>query len=216
MSKVECIGIDLGTGNSCVGVFQNGRVEIIPNKDGERTTPSVVAFNDTERLIGLAAKNQLALNPKNTIYEVKRLMGRRFSDPEVQEDIKRFTYKVIDDGHDKPLIEVEYKHETKHFTPEEISGMILGYLKQMAEEYLGYEVKKAVITVPAYFNDTQRQATKDAGIIAGLEVLRLIAEPTSSVIAYGLDKSGNKKIVVYDLGGGTFDVSNQNHNLKMY
>lgn len=204
------IGIDLGTGNSCVGVMKNGKIEIITNSDGERTTPSFVAFTDSEKLVGLAAKNQYAMNPKNTIYEVKRLMGRKFDDPEVQEDIKRFTYKVIRSKTGYPEIEVEYKNETQHFSPEQISAMILTKMKETAEEFLGEKVSKAVITVPAYFNDAQRQATKDAGTIAGLDVLRLIAEPTSSVLAYGLNggkASHEKNIMVIDPGSGTYDVS---------
>ena len=203
------IGIDLGTGNSCVGVMKDGKIEIITNSDGERTTPSFVAFTDTEKLVGLAAKNQYAMNPKNTIYEVKRLMGRKFDDPEVQEDIKRFTYKVIRSKTGYPEIEVEYKNETQHFSPEQISAMILTKMKETAEEFLGEKVSKAVITVPAYFNDAQRQATKDAGTIAGLDVLRLIAEPTSSVLAYGLNSSSKteKNIMVIDPGSGTYDVS---------
>ena len=202
------IGIDLGTGNSCVGVMKDGKIEIITNSDGERTTPSFVAFTDTEKLVGLAAKNQYAMNPKNTIYEVKRLMGRKFDDPEVQEDIKRFTYKVIRSKTGYPEIEVEYKNETQHFSPEQISAMILTKMKETAEEFLGEKVSKAVITVPAYFNDAQRQATKDAGTIAGLDVLRLIAEPTSSVLAYGLNSSSKasheKNIMVIDPGSGTY------------
>ena len=202
------IGIDLGTGNSCVGVMKDNKIEIITNSDGERTTPSFVAFTENEKLVGLAAKNQYAMNPKNTVYEVKRLMGRRFDDPEVQEDIKRFTYKVVNkNGY--PVIEVEYKHNIQQFTPEQISAMILTKMKETAEEFLGCPVKRAVITVPAYFNDAQRQATKDAGTIAGLKVERLIAEPTSSVLAYGLNNSmkGEKNVIVIDPGSGTYDVS---------
>ncbi|RCK64151.1 Heat shock protein SSA1 [Candida viswanathii] len=207
MSKA--VGIDLGTTYSCVAHFANDRVEIIANDQGNRTTPSFVAFTDTERLIGDAAKNQAAMNPSNTVFDAKRLIGRKFNDPEVQNDIKHFPFKVIDKG-GKPNIEVEYKGETKVFTPEEISSMVLGKMKEIAEGYLGTTVKDAVVTVPAYFNDSQRQATKDAGLIAGLNVLRIINEPTAAAIAYGLDKKGSKgehNVLIFDLGGGTFDVS---------
>ncbi|XP_042508489.1 luminal-binding protein 5-like [Macadamia integrifolia] len=202
------IGIDLGTTYSCVGVYRNGHVEIIANDQGNRITPSWVAFTDTERLIGEAAKNQAALNAERTIFDVKRLIGRKFDDPEVQRDVKFFPYKVVKkDG--KPYIQVKMKDgETKVFSPEEISAMILGKMKETAEAYLGKKIKDAVVTVPAYFNDAQRQATKDAGVIAGLNVARIINEPTAAAIAYGLDKKGGEKnILVYDLGGGTFDVS---------
>ncbi|CAI2170550.1 7047_t:CDS:2 [Funneliformis geosporum] len=201
------IGIDLGTTYSCVGVHVNGRVEILANDQGNRITPSYVAFTDDERLVGDAAKNQFANNPQNTIFDAKRLIGRRFSDKEVQQDIKHFPFKVIDkDG--KPAIQVTVKGEEKVFTPEEISAMVLGKMKEIAESYLGKKVTHAVVTVPAYFNDAQRQATKDAGTIAGLNVLRIVNEPTAAAIAYGLDKSdGERQILVYDLGGGTFDVS---------
>ncbi|PKY44273.1 heat shock protein 70 [Rhizophagus irregularis] len=201
------IGIDLGTTYSCVGVYVNGRVEILTNDQGNRITPSYVAFTDDERLIGDAAKNQYSNNPQNTIFDSKRLIGRRFSDKEVQQDIKHFPFKVIDkDG--KPVIQVTVKGEERIFTPEEISAMILGKMKEIAESYLGKNVTHAVVTVPAYFNDAQRQATKDAGVIAGLNVLRIVNEPTAAAIAYGLDKSdGERQILVYDLGGGTFDVS---------
>ncbi|RCK63448.1 Heat shock protein SSA1 [Candida viswanathii] len=207
MSKA--VGIDLGTTYSCVAHFANDRVEIIANDQGNRTTPSFVAFTDTERLIGDAAKNQAAMNPSNTVFDAKRLIGRKFNDPEVQNDVKHFPFKVIDKG-GKPNIEVEYKGETKVFTPEEISSMVLGKMKEIAEGYLGTTVKDAVVTVPAYFNDSQRQATKDAGLIAGLNVLRIINEPTAAAIAYGLDKKGSKgehNVLIFDLGGGTFDVS---------
>lgn len=202
------IGIDLGTTYSCVGYWQNDRVEIIANEQGNRTTPSYVAFTDTERLIGDAAKNQAAMNPRNTVFDVKRLIGRRFGEKEVQEDMKHFSFKVVSKA-DKPVAEVEFKGETKTFTPEEISAMILIKMKQTAEAYIGKEVKGAVITVPAYFNDSQRQATKDAGMIAELDVLRIINEPTAAAIAYGLDmkETGEKNILIFDLGGGTFDVS---------
>jgi len=208
--KIEgpVIGIDLGTTYSCVGVFKNGKVEIIANEQGNRITPSYVAFTDKERLIGDAAKNQLALNPERTIFDVKRLIGRRFDEETVQKDIKLLPYKVVNkDG--KPYIRVEVRDgEVKTFSPEEISAMILGKMKKIAEDYLGKPVKNAVVTVPAYFNDAQRQATKDAGTIAGLTVQRIINEPTAAAIAYGLDKGGSEKnILVFDLGGGTFDVT---------
>ncbi|KAK6195265.1 hypothetical protein SNE40_000733 [Patella caerulea] len=209
-SKVKgpAIGIDLGTTYSCVGVFQHGAVEIIANDQGNRTTPSYVAFTDSERLIGDAAKNQVALNPQNTIFDAKRLIGRKFDDSTVQNDIKHWPFKVIKSG-DKPKLQVEYKNETKTFSPEEISSMVLTKMKETAESYLGQKVTDAVITVPAYFNDGQRQATKDAGVIAGLNVLRIINEPTAAALAYGLDKNitGEKHVLIFDLGGGTFDVS---------
>lgn len=207
MSKTA-VGIDLGTTYSCVAHFANDRVEIIANDQGNRTTPSFVAFTDSERLIGDAAKNQAAMNPANTVFDAKRLIGRKFDDPETQNDIKHFPFKVIDKGA-KPNIQVEFKGETKVFTPEEISAMVLTKMKEIAEAYLGSKVTEAVITVPAYFNDSQRQATKDAGLIAGLNVLRIINEPTAAAIAYGLDKKGNNEhnVLIFDLGGGTFDVS---------
>ncbi|KAK9237479.1 heat shock protein 70 family [Lipomyces kononenkoae] len=206
MSKA--VGIDLGTTYSCVAHFSNDRVEIIANDQGNRTTPSFVAFTDTERLIGDAAKNQAAMNPANTVFDAKRLIGRKFSDAEVQGDIKHFPFTVIDKG-GKPFIQVEFKAETKVFTPEEISSMVLTKMKETAEGFLGGTVNNAVITVPAYFNDSQRQATKDAGLIAGLNVLRIINEPTAAAIAYGLDKKadGERNVLIFDLGGGTFDVS---------
>ncbi|GBG62922.1 hypothetical protein CBR_g34293 [Chara braunii] len=201
------IGIDLGTTYSCVGVYKNGHVEIIANDQGNRITPSWVAFTDGERLIGEAAKNQAAANPDRTIFDVKRLIGRRFEDKEVQRDMKLMPYKIINKG-GKPYIQVEVKGEAKAFTPEEVSAMILTKMKETAEAYLGKKIKDAVVTVPAYFNDAQRQATKDAGVIAGLNVARIINEPTAAAIAYGLDKKGGEKnILVFDLGGGTFDVS---------
>nr|AGF90789.1 heat shock protein 70 [Sebastes schlegelii] len=202
------IGIDLGTTYSCVGVFQHGKVEIIANDQGNRTTPSYVAFTDTERLIGDAAKNQVALNPSNTVFDAKRLIGRKIDDAVVQADMKHWPFKVIGDG-GKPKIQVEHKGEEKAFNPEEISSMVLVKMKEIAEAYLGQKVSKAVITVPAYFNDSQRQATKDAGVIAGLHVLRIINEPTAAAIAYGLDRSktGERNVLIFDLGGGTFDVS---------
>ena len=208
-SKIDgpVIGIDLGTTYSCVGIFKNGRVEIIPNEQGNRITPSVVAFTDEERLVGEAAKNQAAINPSRTIYSVKRLIGRKFNDKEVQHDKKLLPYDVVNkDG--KPYVEVTVKGEKKVYSPEEISAMILMKMKKIAEDYLGREVKHAVITVPAYFNDSQRQSTKDAGTISGLNVLRIINEPTAAAIAYGLDKKDKERnILVFDLGGGTFDVS---------
>ncbi|XP_048331791.2 heat shock cognate 70 kDa protein [Ziziphus jujuba] len=207
----KAIGIDLGTTYSCVGVWQNDRVEIIANDQGNRTTPSYVAFTDTERLIGDAAKNQVAMNPRNTVFDAKRLIGRRFSDPSVQSDMKLWPFKVIPGPADKPMIVVNYKGEEKQFAAEEISSMVLTKMKEIAEAYLGTSIKNAVITVPAYFNDSQRQATKDAGAIAGLNVMRIINEPTAAAIAYGLDKkasrSGEKSVLIFDLGGGTFDVS---------
>jgi len=203
------IGIDLGTTYSCVGVFKNGRVEIIPNDQGNRITPSYVAFTeDGERLIGDAAKNQLTSNPENTVFDAKRLIGREWTDKAVQHDIKFFPFKVLEKGK-KPHIEVSVKEgEKKTFAAEEISAMVLVKMKEIAEGYLGKKVTHAVVTVPAYFNDAQRQATKDAGVISGLNVLRIINEPTAAAIAYGLDKKeGEKNILVFDLGGGTFDVS---------
>lgn len=207
-AKGVAIGIDLGTTYSCVGVFQHGKVEIIANDQGNRTTPSYVAFTDTERLIGDAAKNQVALNPSNTVFDAKRLIGRKMDDQVVQADMKHWPFKVVGDG-GKPKIQVEYKGEDKTFYPEEISSMVLVKMKEIAEAYLGQQVSNAVITVPAYFNDSQRQATKDAGVIAGLNVLRIINEPTAAAIAYGLDKgkSAERNVLIFDLGGGTFDVS---------
>jgi len=209
---MSAIGIDLGTTYSCVGVWQDDRVEIIANDQGNRTTPSYVAFTDTERLIGDAAKNQVAMNPENTVFDAKRLIGRKFSDPTVQADMKHWPFKVIRGEGDKPMIQVRYKGEIKTFSPEEISSMVLTKMKETAEAFMGKQVKEAVITVPAYFNDSQRQATKDAGAIAALNVLRIINEPTAAAIAYGLDRhvtQGKKEsnILIFDLGGGTFDVS---------
>ncbi|KAL3825934.1 hypothetical protein ACJIZ3_021963 [Penstemon smallii] len=209
--SAPAIGIDLGTTYSCVGVWQHDRVEIIPNDQGNRTTPSCVAFRDTERLIGDAAKNQVAMNPTNTVFDAKRLIGRRFSDPSVQSDLKLWPFKVIGGTAEKPMVVVKYKGEEKRFSAEEISAMVLMKMRGIAEAYLGSNVKNAVVTVPAYFNDSQRQATKDAGAIAGLNVMRIINEPTAAAIAYGLDKKatsvGEKNVLIFDLGGGTLDVS---------
>jgi len=200
------IGIDLGTTYSCVGVYKDGRVQIIANDQGNRITPSYVSFSD-ERLIGDAAKNQASLNPENTVFDVKRLIGRKFTDSTVQKDKKLLPYKIVNKN-GKPTIEVQFREETKTYSPEEISSMVLLKMKETAEAFLGKSVENAVVTVPAYFNDAQRQATKDAGVIAGLNVLRIINEPTAAAIAYGLDKQSHEKnILVYDLGGGTFDVS---------
>jgi len=210
-SEGPAIGIDLGTTYSCVGVWQHDRVEIIANDQGNRTTPSYVAFTDSERLIGDAAKNQVAMNPRNTVFDAKRLIGRKFGDSSVQSDCKLLPYKIVAGTGDKPLIDVEFKGERKQFSAEEISSMVLIKMKETAEQYLGKTVNNAVVTVPAYFNDSQRQATKDSGIIAGLNVMRIINEPTAAAIAYGLDKKatsvGEKNILIFDLGGGTFDVS---------
>jgi L1 cell adhesion molecule like protein len=206
---MSAIGIDLGTTYSCVGIWQNGRCEIVANDQGNRTTPSYVAFTDTERLIGDAAKNQAALNPENTVYDAKRLIGRKFSDEHVKKDKELLSYKLVPDKSDKPMIDVSYKCERKQFSAEEISSMILVKMKEIGEAFTGKDVKDAVVTVPAYFNDSQRQATKDAGAIAGLNVLRIINEPTAAAIAYGLDKVKGKEsnVLIFDLGGGTFDVS---------
>ncbi|KAL5489287.1 hypothetical protein EMCRGX_G018359 [Ephydatia muelleri] len=206
--KTPAIGIDLGTTYSCVGVFQHGKVEIIANDQGNRTTPSYVAFTETERLIGDAAKNQAAMNPNNTVFDAKRMIGRKFDDPTIQADMKHWPFTVINEG-GRPKIQVEYKYEIKTFFPEEISSMVLIKMKETAEAFLGSTANDAVITVPAYFNDSQRQATKDAGVIAGLNVLRIINEPTAAAIAYGLDKKlkSEQNILIFDLGGGTFDVS---------
>ena len=202
------VGIDLGTTYSCVGVMKNGRIKILANDQGNRITPSYVAFTENnERLVGDAAKNQAASNPHNTIFDIKRLIGQRFSDKVIQREIKHLPYKIVDQD-DRPVVKVEYNGEEKTFTAEEISAMILGKMKSIAEDYLGKKVTHAVVTVPAYFNDAQRQATKDAGTIAGLTVLRIVNEPTAAAIAYGLDKGEEERqIIVYDLGGGTFDVS---------
>merc|ERR1711959_250255 len=208
-SNMPAIGIDLGTTFSCVGIYQNDRVEIIANDQGNRTTPSYVAFTDTERLIGDAAKNQTAMNPKNTVFDAKRLIGRKADDPIVQADMKHWPFNVQKEG-DKPVVQVQHMGETKRFTPEQISSMVLTKMKETAEAFAGQAIKDVVVTVPAYFNDSQRQATKDAGAIAGLNVLRIINEPTAAAIAYGLDQrkgNGEQTVLIFDLGGGTFDVS---------
>jgi L1 cell adhesion molecule like protein len=209
MSKVPAVGIDLGTTYSCVGVYQNDKVEIIPNDQGHRTTPSYVAFTADERLIGDAAKNQVARNAENSVFDAKRLIGRKFAESVVQKDIKLWPFKVEAGADDKPIIVIKYKGEQKKFHPEQISAMVLEKMKLVAEQYIGKDVNDAVVTVPAYFNDSQRQATKDAGAIAHLNVLRIVNEPTAAAIAYGLDKkgAGEKNILIFDLGGGTFDVS---------
>merc|ERR1711998_631021 len=206
--RMSAAGIDLGTTYSCVGIWQNDRVEIIANDQGNRTTPSYVAFTDTERLIGDAAKNQCAMNPINTIFDAKRLIGRKYDDPVVQSDAKHWPFKIVNDSN-TPKIQVQYKGETKTFSAEEVSSMVLTKMKETASAFVGKDVKDVVITVPAYFNDSQRQATKDAGAIAGLNVLRIINEPTAAAIAYGLDKktAGETNVLIFDLGGGTFDVS---------
>merc|ERR1712226_1655639 len=206
--KMSSIGIDLGTTYSCVGVWQDSQVQMVANDQGLNTTPSYVAFTESERLIGDAAKNQTARNPANTVFDAKRLIGRKFSDKTVQEDVKLWPFKVVAGPADKPMISVKHMGEERKFQAEEISSMVLVKMKEIAETYLGQRVKDAVVTVPAYFNDSQRQATKDAGTIAGLNVMRIINEPTAAAIAYGLDKKeGEKNILVFDLGGGTFDVS---------
>ncbi len=206
-----CIGIDLGTTYSCVGVWQDGRVEIIANAQGNRTTPSYVAFTEGgERLIGDAAKNQASTNPTNTVFDAKRLIGRQFNDATVASDIRNWPFRVVAEaGSGKPLIQVTVDGHSRSFKPEEISAMVLSQMKQVAEAYLGHPVHDAVVTVPAYFNDAQRNATKDAGTIAGLNVKRIINEPTAAAIAYGLEQKGesDKNILIFDLGGGTFDVS---------
>merc|ERR1712093_235934 len=209
MSCATAIGIDLGTTYSCVGVWKNGSVEIIANDMGERTTPSYVSFSESERLIGQPAKNQSARNPENTVFDAKRLIGRKYADPIVTADMKLWPFKLKEGSQGRPVIEVNYKGELRTFFPEQISSMVLGKMKETAESFIGQPIKDAVITVPAYFNDSQRQATKDAGRISNLNVLRIINEPTAAAIAYGLDKKTDqeKNVLIFDLGGGTFDVS---------
>jgi len=201
MSKV--IGIDLGTTNSVVAIMDGSQPKVIENSEGQRTTPSIVAFTDSERLVGQPAKRQAVTNPENTIFAVKRLIGRRVTDAEVEKDRKLVPYRIVDGGNGDAWVEVR----GEKYSPAQISAMILGKMKETAERYLGETVDQAVITVPAYFNDAQRQATKDAGKIAGLDVLRIINEPTAAALAYGLDKKDSKTIAVYDLGGGTFDIT---------
>merc|ERR1711959_658382 len=221
------LGIDLGTTYSCVGIWQNDRVEIIANDQGNRTTPSFVAFTDSERMIGDAAKNQAAMNPINTVFDAKRLIGRRFTESATQSDIKHFPFKVIAKDGDRPSIKVQYKGEEKDFFPEEISSMVLIKMKETAEAYLGTDIKNAVITVPAYFNDSQRASTKDAGSIAGINVLRIINEPTAAAIAYGLDKqsSSERNVLIFELkatagdthlGGEDFDNRTVNHFVQEF
>ena len=202
-----CIGIDLGTTFSCAAVWIDDHVEIITNDLGNRTTPSWVAFNNGERLIGEAAKQQACINPKNTLYDIKRIIGKQYNDSQLQDDLQHYSFKIIPDTHDLPLIEIEIDGLIKTFKPEEISAMVLTKMKLIAEEYLGKKVNKAVITVPAYFNDAQRTATKNAAQIAGLDCLRIINEPTAACLCYGLHNKTNCNVLIFDLGGGTFDVS---------
>jgi heat shock protein 1/8 len=209
-SNRVCFGLDLGTGFSCSAIWSDNRVEIIPNEMGNRVTPSMVGFTETERLIGDSAKNQCAMNPRNTVFDAKRLIGRRFSDPAIQNDLKHYPFKVVDDGNDKPLIEVQFKGETKQFRPEEISAMVVTKMKEIVESYVGKPVTDICVTCPAYFNDSQRNATKDACRIAGLNVLRIINEPTAAALCYGFDKIKDDKehyILIFDTGAGTHDVS---------
>jgi L1 cell adhesion molecule like protein len=210
MSTGICAGYDIGTTNSCVSIWRHDRVEIIPSKQGDRTIPSYVAFTDTERLVGIAAKNQATINPLNTVFDVKRLIGRKFSDPTVQSDIKLWPFKVTGDENDKPVINVTYLGKEQQFYPEQISAMVIEHLTEAAQDYLGEKVTQGVITCPAYFNNSMRASTKDAGTIAGLDVLRIINEPTSAALAYGLDKGSSEKehnVLIFDCGGGTHDVS---------
>ena len=206
MGKAPIIGIDLGTTYSCVGVWQNDRVEIIASDSGARTVPSMVSFTDSERLIGDAAKAAAAAYPKSTIFDAKRMIGRPFADPQLKSDMKHFPFGVKDDGKGRPKIEVDTKDGLKEFYPEEVSAMVLQKMKAIAESYLGQTVKDAVVTVPAYFNDAQRQATKDAGTIAGLNVVRIINEPTAAALAYGLDKKSKveSNVLIYDIGGSKY------------
>ena len=201
MSKV--IGIDLGTTNSCVALMDGKDAKVIENSEGARTTPSIVGFTDDEKLVGQPAKRQAVTNPEKTLFAVKRLIGRRIDDPMVEKDKDMVPYSIVDEGNGDAWVEVD----KQKYSPSQISAFILQKMKETAESYLGQDVSQAVITVPAYFNDAQRQATKDAGKIAGLEVLRIINEPTAAALAYGLDKEGGKTIAVFDLGGGTFDIS---------
>ena len=208
-NSTNVVGIDLGTSMTCIAVYKDGKVHVISSEHGENIVPSYVSFTEDERLIGRSAKNNANRNPTNTIYDVKRLIGRKFSDPTVQSDMKHWPFKVIRGNNDKPIIQLEYKGETKKFTPEQISAMILTKMKETAENYIGEKVTSAVITVPAYFNDAQRRATKDAGAIAGLNVLRIINEPTAAAMAYGIDKTSEseRNILIFDIGGGTTDFS---------
>ncbi len=201
-NKKVTIGIDLGTTFCCAGIYRNGNVEIVPTEQGDRTMASYVSFTETERIVGTPAKNQAVSNVTNTVFDAKRLIGRTYDDSKLQDMLSHFPFKVVNKNN-KPYIQVEYKNEEKQFTPEEISSMLLAKLKENAEAYLGCEINNAVITVPAYFNDSQRQATKDAGAICGLNVLRIINEPTAAAIAYGLDKNSSKEkhIIVFDFGG---------------
>jgi heat shock protein 1/8 len=202
-TSTTVISIDLGTTQTCTGIFKNGRVEIIANDQGNRTTPSIVAFTETEILVGDAAKNQATSNPTNTIFDAKRLIGTKFSDPIVKKDMEYWPFRVKGDNKNNPIVEVDFKNEKKTYTPEEISAMVLGKMKKIAETYLGGKVTDAVITVPAYFGDSQRQSTKDAASIAGLNVLRIINEPTAAALAYGLDNKtdGERKVLIFDCGG---------------
>ena len=200
-------GIDLGTTNSCISIYQHEKVEVAVDALGARTTPSMVAFTDTGRLFGVSAKNQIIRNYKNTIYDVKRLIGHSFNEPAVQEDIKRWPFTVVQNANGRPVIKVEYMKQQMEFTPEEISSYVIGNLVSIAKKYSEKDITDIVITVPAYFNNSQRQATIDAGTLAGYNVLEVLNEPTAAAIAYGFENMGNKTILVYDLGGGTFDCT---------